>query len=141
MSNHAPEPWKYTEDNDYGDAYEKIVDANGDVVANNVGYYPHAVTKENQRRIVACVNACTGVPTEKLETTATMPRLATGSLANLERAIKAEEQLAAVTAQRDELKAYLDKLKSEAIPFLIACKDDSMSRNNRQNLAYEVLDE
>lgn len=103
MSNHTPEPWKYTEHMEDGDAYGVIVGADGSVVASNQAHYPEAVTEENQRHIVACVNACVGVPREKLETTATMPRLATKSLENLERAQKAEAQLATLTAQRDEL--------------------------------------
>lgn len=65
MSNHTPEPWKYTERMANGDAYGVIVGADGGVVASNKAYCPKAVTEENQRHIVACVNACVGVPREK----------------------------------------------------------------------------
>jgi hypothetical protein len=64
MSNHTPEPWKYTERMNFGDAYGAIVGADGYVIAGNQDYYP--VTEENQRRIVACVNACAGIPNEWL---------------------------------------------------------------------------
>lgn len=37
------------------------------VVCDNAGYYAFPVTLENARRIVACVNALAGVPTEEIE--------------------------------------------------------------------------
>jgi hypothetical protein len=44
-----------------------IVAPDGTHIASNQSYYPAAVTPENARRIVACVNACADIPTEALE--------------------------------------------------------------------------
>lgn len=49
MSKHAPEPWSFP---------ARLKDARG-------AFIP--MTEENARRVVACINACEGIPTEKLE--------------------------------------------------------------------------
>ena len=52
---HTPEPWSYGEDNDGW-----YVEKDGLQIA-------HGLSEEDARRIVACVNACAGLPTEVLE--------------------------------------------------------------------------
>ena len=52
---HTQEPWSYGEDNDGW-----YVEKDGLQIA-------HGLTEEDARRIVACVNACAGLPTEVLE--------------------------------------------------------------------------
>lgn len=55
----GPEPW-FIEDADY------ILDATGETVAE--AHAPAGwLAKDRARRIVACVNACAGIPTEALE--------------------------------------------------------------------------
>ena len=54
---HSPEPWNI-------DEYDEIVDDNGLLVADT-GLIDES--RHNARRIVACVNALQGVPTELLE--------------------------------------------------------------------------
>ena len=64
MGKHTPEPW------DYGDC-QNVTDANGKtVVADGIAFatgVPSEESKDVSRRIVACVNACAGIPTEQLE--------------------------------------------------------------------------
>lgn len=72
MSEHTKEPWRlrgYDIDDDVtGDSF--IYDGYGDLVCI-VQWAPdpqdNAEAKANARRIVACVNACAGMPTEELE--------------------------------------------------------------------------
>ena len=52
---HTPEPWSYGEDND------------GWYVEKDRLQIAHGLSEEDARRIVACVNACAGIPTEVLE--------------------------------------------------------------------------
>ena len=71
---------------------------------------------EIARRIVACVNACAGIPTDKLEEQASDPiagmfgRLASKAVSY---GARLEEQRDSLTAQRDELLASLEKLIGE----------------------------
>jgi hypothetical protein len=77
---HGAEPWAPSADsgcwNVVNDSigtscYRTIRDANGQIVAFAVAFDPnpfaHVDCRDNLRRIVACVNACAGVPTETLE--------------------------------------------------------------------------
>ena len=70
---HCPEPWTrrpVPEDiPPYDDGYDRIVDANG----HHVATVPHNTPLDdndhgpaNTERITACVNACAGIPTDKL---------------------------------------------------------------------------
>lgn len=59
MSKHTQEPWKVCHWKDDRRGFE-IADRN----QNRVGF---DMTEANARRIVACVNACAGLPTEQLE--------------------------------------------------------------------------
>ncbi len=63
MSEHSPEPWAVKE-TIKGEECFVGVDANGKWLESD----PYdGVSEENWRRIVACVNACKGIPTEWLE--------------------------------------------------------------------------
>lgn len=55
MADHSPEPWHVS----LGFDHHEIVDANGKMLATSQNKYV-------LERIVACVNACKGVPTEEL---------------------------------------------------------------------------
>lgn len=92
---HTPEPWKTVFRGDEGgldiDAF--VSNGWGDYVtlALNVG-------EANARRIVACVNACAGVPTERLESDKYVhPKLL-------------QVQVDALRNQRDELLSALERI-------------------------------
>ena len=54
------EPWKSIEDQFHGEVLNFIGDKDGRTIGE-------IYTKDDTRRIVACVNACAGLPTEVLE--------------------------------------------------------------------------
>lgn len=62
---HSPEPWRKGE-------YDDIVDRDG--VSIIFGYNGDLAfrTEEDCDRVLACVNACAGIPTENLETVCRM---------------------------------------------------------------------
>ena len=60
--NHTPEPWRVAPGADYQSGLTVDAGARGYVCDTGLGDEPLA----NARRIVACVNACAGIPTEKL---------------------------------------------------------------------------
>lgn len=65
MSEHTKEPWRtgvYDEESGWVDLYS---DSNDEGLP--IGSTRHANSEANARRIVACVNACVGVDTERLE--------------------------------------------------------------------------
>lgn len=104
MSNHTQEPWKINTDDDR-DGWSIITNNSGSIIANVncitgpelVGGMPVDVVmpaEDNAKRIVACVNACSGIRTEALEYRAHM--------------IKAhDDTIAELTRQRDELLSAL----------------------------------
>lgn len=73
---HTPGPWQVVEKGQgWGDSWREIWAGNHAVVRPD-GYYSSkyddyefgvAISEPNARRIVACVNACEGIPTEALE--------------------------------------------------------------------------
>ena len=73
---HTPGPWRVVEKGQgWGDSWREIWAGNHAVVRAD-GYYSSkydgyefgvAISEPNARRIVACVNACDGIPTEALE--------------------------------------------------------------------------
>ena len=70
MSEHTREPWKCDGEDLWhcGESYESKVDPHeftGIVIDKNVRRSTRA--RANARRIVACVNALAGIPTERLE--------------------------------------------------------------------------
>lgn len=54
----SPEPWKYGDR--HNDPYMDLRDADN---------MPIQINAQHWNRIIACVNACAGIPTEELETT------------------------------------------------------------------------
>lgn len=80
MSEHSPEPWVLKladRRREYGQEVEEIFSPSvrergaeqatdrDPIVETDSGYY--GPTEADARRIVACVNACAGIPTEALE--------------------------------------------------------------------------
>ena len=71
MAEHSPEPWGIVRrDPKVWRHFLSIVDAHGCEVTNAAtgvyGYLAPTLLDENFQRTVACVNACKGIPTEKL---------------------------------------------------------------------------
>ena len=100
MSKHTPEPWKISHD-DSTEEWSIVTNQRGSIIANvNEETGPELVGSvpvmrkmpglENARRIVACVNACSGIRTEALEHRAHMLKAHDDTIAELKR-------------QRDEL--------------------------------------
>lgn len=90
MSKHTPEPWKVQHPH-AGQRGWEIADSSG---LNQVS---QDVTEANARRIVACVNACRGLPTDELEQKGLVAAVGT--------------QLLDVERQRDELLAALEEAR------------------------------
>ena len=76
MSKHTPEPWKISHD-DSTEEWSIVTNQQGSIIANvNEETGPELVGSapvmrkmpglDNARRIVACVNACTGIRTEAI---------------------------------------------------------------------------
>ncbi|MGL4755845.1 MAG: hypothetical protein ACRCXB_26105 [Aeromonadaceae bacterium] len=116
---HTPEPWAtdYRERPD-GMFAQEVFDANGETIAT-LAWFPvdsgvgTTTNREaNARRIVACVNACAGLPTEQLEASPL------GGVLN---------GVAGLIAQRDELLAALEAL------------DDCYSDTSRNDLTRSEL--
>ena len=118
MSKHTQEPWKVCHWKDDRRGFE-IADRN----QNRVGF---DMTEANARRIVACVNACRGLPTDELEQKGLVAAVGTQLLAADDRAegqereirklarttADAENKLADALNQRGELLAALEEAKS-----------------------------
>ena len=122
MSKHTPEPWKISHD-DSDEEWSVITNNSGSIVANVNGRTgPELVgdmpvdrampAEDNARRIVACVNACTGIRTEALEHRAHMLKAHDDTIAELKR-------------QRDELLAAL----GVAIPLIKQARLDWRDQN------------
>ena len=64
MSEHTPEPWHHN------DTMRSLKGPDGDELYLDGGRHPtnrYPLASENSARIVACVNACAGIPTEQLQ--------------------------------------------------------------------------
>lgn len=87
MSKHTPEPWVIDEREDLStnfysdDAMGSII---GGCLAYNYAYRTPDERKANASRIVACVNACRGLPTDELERNGLVAAVGTDLLAALE---------------------------------------------------------
>ncbi len=73
MTQHTPEPWNYKVaewENIYGKVYGNlaIVNAQCQEMFRSTRLLPYEEQEANAHRIVACINACAGIPTEALET-------------------------------------------------------------------------
>lgn len=112
MSEHTPEPWAVTDRNEIGDRY--IGPAHGHpyaaICVTGIPPFLGNEAEANARRIVACVNACAGVPTEELE------EVAKGSIAItvddvIQDAVTAiEEAATAKLNAAEERKAHAERI-------------------------------
>ena len=103
MSKHTPEPWKINHDdsteewsivtNQYGSIVANVNEETGPELAGSIPVMRKMPGMENARRIVACVNACAGLPAEQLEVSPLSGVL---------------NGVAGLIAQRDELLAALE---------------------------------
>ena len=103
MSKHTPEPWKINHDdsteewsivtNQHGSIVANVNEETGPELAGSIPVMRKMPGMENARRIVACVNACAGLPAEQLEVSPL------GGVLN---------GVAGLIAQRDELLAALE---------------------------------
>lgn len=64
MTEHSPEPWKCTDDMSFDDCHGNLVGNCESVWTGEDWDVDFA--KANAARIVACVNACAGIPTDVL---------------------------------------------------------------------------
>ena len=99
---HTPEPWSV--DPDSTDYCASILDANGADTILLGDYADWWMTKANARRVVACVNACAGIPTYQLTAENDNPT-------NL------GEVIDAIRDQRDELLAALERCRFALEPY------------------------
>ena len=98
MTQHTPEPWATTQ----SIAYASIRDASGNLIADTCFSSCNGdveLGEANARRIVACVNACEGIPTDDLEDTKLLPML---------------DSYGVAIQQRDDLQAQVDELLKAA---------------------------
>lgn len=106
---HTAEPWK-TGGSLHGKSVIFLV---GDEPAHTLGHEENWIdcnTEANARRIVACVNACAGLDTDYLENVG-LPEFVGKTLC----ADLAQQELDAVTAQRDQLQARVNELESQEL--------------------------
>ena len=104
MSGHTKGPWavNYTK-------FSEIRAENGAVIARCVKLTSLTNLEANARRIVACVNACEGVSTKRLE----------NNLPIVELVARHSEALREIEALKDEIKSQQDKIR------YLACAQDS----------------
>jgi len=109
MANHTPEPWKT-------DEREILIfgnDGNLTAIPFMCAGRPSETPKANARRIVACVNACAGIPNDALnDLDGTLNKIKSAIEINRTIALADDAKLATVTAQRDELLAAVKSAKS-----------------------------
>ena len=132
MSKHTPEPWKISHD-DSTEEWSIVTNQQGSIIANVNEETGHELVGsapvmrkmpglDNARRIVACVNACTGIRTEALEHRAHMLKAHDDTIAELKR--QRDELLAALNLARDYV-GYLDTGGPELLG-LICVIDDAI---------------
>ena len=105
MKKHGNEPWSSVEVTNDEDQLIKIRASNGANIARlwidvDDNHFSDE-QRENARRIVACVNACRGLPTDELEQKGLVAAVGT--------------QLLDVEQQRDVLLAALDEILQEVV--------------------------
>jgi len=109
MANHTPEPWSIDK---YGCVTAPSVTAlHRSIEVDGFALSGSQLAQLNSQRIVACVNACAGIPDDLLQDDdKNIINRYTQHLRN--EAVRQADLLAAVTAQRDELLAALKSLDS-----------------------------
>lgn len=157
MKQHANEPWSAVEVTKDEDQLIKIHASNGANIARlwidvDDKHFSDE-QRENARRIVACVNACRGLPTDELEHKGLVAAVGTQLLAADDRAegqereirrlvsiaADAENQLADALNQRDELLSLAERLVQWDIDYPVDCDNgyaglkalDELIRDNK----------
>ena len=64
---HTPEPWELHQHLGPRDPYFQLLNGSWDIAHSKFSANGSEVDEANGRRIVACVNACAGIPTEQLQ--------------------------------------------------------------------------
>lgn len=124
MRDHTPEPWRVDSGKDYytkglhicGDADNETNGAGIAGIWDGRDELPESVQEANARRIVACVNACAGIPTVALE--------------KLPYGVAVLDAFMAVQKQRDELLAALT----------VIAESKEICRVSAQRLAREAIE-
>jgi len=112
---HTPEPWNLIQ---YAQVYSK-----DRLIADCRSWIPSGIDTNNAERIVACVNACKGIPTEVLSDPEYSVKQELDSLdAQIESRIKAEKE-------RDELKGLLKDVHKILDSFSCETNEDSESKS------------
>lgn len=96
---HTKEPWRY----EFGKDGHEVWAPHGETGSMRIAACGFAATfdKDNARRIIACVNACAGIPIEMLEAMPSGPAALLPMYARLEK-------------QSDDLLAALDRIRSKS---------------------------
>jgi len=103
---HTKEPWQWHAQGEANDYSLLTHDGRWVISFRQNGELMPAKQEANARRIVACVNACTGIPTEELEDTGAVSR------------IKAAEAARSFWQQRDSVLNVLVSLTAVARRYL-----------------------
>lgn len=105
---HTKEPWTYYPEEN---GLEWGIDAGewGIAICAAAPGPSNETAEDNARRIVACVNACTGIPTNHIED---------GSANILAYSINLHRQLADMTADRDSWEAQADARVKDCVMFI-----------------------
>lgn len=108
MTEHTKEPWRVS-----GNGTMRFIDASvGNGMAQEVATcmrVEHGDMEANARRVVACVNAMAGIGDDNV-------LFRRGSIGTVRKHIVTQQvQIEKLTAQRDQLKASLDKLVDKAV--------------------------
>lgn len=114
MSDHTKEPWSYRRadgiDSPSSKDY-KIFSDDGALVAETfelIGKHRATDQHANARRIVACVNACTGISNDVLDA---------GAIVESDKLYAADKALGAAIRQRDELLGVLKACDLSEFPY------------------------
>ena len=122
MSDHTKEPWSYRRadgiDSPSSEDY-KIFSDDGALVAETfelIGKHRATDQHANARRIVACVNACAGIPDEKLESWLSPPEGQLGAPHGTwgQQLFEVGEQMIQLQRERDELLTSLELIRGAA---------------------------
>lgn len=137
MSKHTPEPWEYS----CGAIFQErgsvsIARTHGAELFQGAMTDRDAISeriKEDARRIVACVNACRGLPTDELEQKGLIAAVGSDLL-------ELDGQLAEIKQQRDELLAALEDIIAYNVQYATdkygdASKAETMSCVQRSRAA------
>lgn len=133
MTNHTKEPWSVKPGPKIIGNGEDLLGMPIDVARLNLTVGHYESEEANARRIVACVNACKGLPTKELE------ELGIVGVVGRE-LIDLDAKLAAITAQRDELLKALKMARIDIIHGNDVFLSESLEREFLEKVAeYDSL--